>query len=306
MLQRLHGGVLRPTGVAAVQNDVVGVGKVVLVGRHHQVGMIAPAVHAQRLGLERPAAERFGLGVVHRAADDGEHRRCRGPAPTVADDGVLPILAVDALELVGHVRERLIPADALPFVAAAQLAMGVLAAAGLPVLALHGVLQAVAVVHLLAQRAPAQAAALLRAIPAILAAVVGFLAHHHAVYHVAHVVAHLVAVLMAMDGHPLACPACDLGIACHLVVAIRFRLRGGVSLRRADGLIGGHSCNGPGACAQKAATTHALIQHRHGFAPLVSLLPSETDYASVRSRLKLPIMYVVPCLQGIGRGRKGC
>ncbi len=40
-------------------------------------------------------------------------------------------------------RSRAVPADALPLRPAAQLAVGVLAAAGLPVLALHGVLDAV-------------------------------------------------------------------------------------------------------------------------------------------------------------------
>ena len=204
VVQPVHAGVLRPGGVAAVQHDGVGVRQVVLVGAHHDIGVIAPGVQAQRLGLEGPAAERLGLGVVHRAADDGEHGRAGRPAPAVADDGVLAVLGVDALEFAYHQIERLVPADALPLVLAAQLAVGVFAAARLPALALHGVLDAVGVVHLLAQGPPAQAAALLRAVEAVLAGVVGLLADDHAVHHVAHVQAHLVAVLVAVNGHPLA------------------------------------------------------------------------------------------------------
>ena len=204
VVQPVHAGVLRPGGVAAVQHDGVGVRQVVLVGAHHDIGVVAPGVQAQRLGLECPAAERLGLGVVYRAADDGEHGRAGRPAPAVADDGVLAVFGVDALQLVRDVVERLFPADALPLVLAAQLAVGVLGAARLPALALHGVLDAVGVVHLLAQGPPAQAAALLRAVEAVLAGVVGLLADDHAVHHVAHVQAHLVAVLVAVNGHPLA------------------------------------------------------------------------------------------------------
>jgi len=126
------------------------------------------------------------------------------PAPAVADDGVLAVLRVDALQLVGHEGQCLIPADALPLVLAAQLAVSVLAAARLSALALHGVLDAVGVVHLLAQGAPAQAAALLGAVETVRMGVVGLLAHHDAVHHVPHVQAHLVAVLVAVNGHPLA------------------------------------------------------------------------------------------------------
>ncbi len=208
---------LGPGRVAAVQHDGVGVGQVVLVGRHHKIGMVAVRVHAERLGLEGPAAERLALGVVHRAADDWEHGRAGRPAPPVADDGILAVFRIHALQLVGHIGERLIPADALPLVLAAQLAVGRLAAAGLPALALHGVLDAVGVVHLLAQGAPAQAAALLGAIEAVGMGVVGLLANDHAVDHVSHIQAHLVAVLMTVNGHPRALALDDDGIAGHLM-----------------------------------------------------------------------------------------
>lgn len=85
--------------------------------------MVAVGVHAQRLRLEAPAAEGLALGVVHCAADDREHGGAGGPAPAVADDGVLAVLRVDALQLVGHEGQCLIPADALPLVLAAQLAV---------------------------------------------------------------------------------------------------------------------------------------------------------------------------------------
>ncbi len=225
VVQPVHAGMLRPSGVAAVQHNGVGVGQVIFVRPHHDVGVVAPGIQAQCLGLESPTTERLRLGVVHRATDDGEHGRRGSPAPTVADDGILPVLLVYALQLVNNVGERIVPADAFPFVLAAQFAMGSLAAAGLPVLALHGILDAVDVVHLLAQGAPAQAAALLRTVEAVLAGVVGLLAHHHAIHHIPHVQAHLVAILMAVDGHPFALPGNDAGVGCHDMRPVAFRLR---------------------------------------------------------------------------------
>ena len=227
--------------------------------------MVAVGVHAQRLRLEGPAAEGLGLGVVHCAADDREHGGAGGPAPAVADDGVLAVLRVDALQLVGHEGQCLIPADALPLVLAAQLAVSVLAAARLPALALHGVLDAVGVVHLLAQGAPAQAAALLGAVETVRMGVVGLLAHHDAVHHVPHVQAHLVAVLVAMDGHPLALALDDGGVAGHLMgrragtpaglghVGGRARR----AARKPDRRRGGRSGGGR---LQEIATLHALVQ----------------------------------------------
>ena len=279
VLQPVHGGVLRPGRITAVQHDGVGVGQIVLIGRHHEVGVVAVGVHAQCFRLEGPAAEGLALGVVHRAANDREHSGAGGPAPAVADDGVLAVLRVDALQLVGHVGQRLVPADALPLVLAAQLAVGGLAATGLPALALHGVLDAVGVVHLLAQRAPAQAAALLGTVEAVGMGVVGLLAHHDAVHHIPHVQAHLVAVLVAVDGHPLAAPLDDGGIAGHLMgrrigtaaglghVGGRARRAAGKPGRRRGGRSGGGRL-------QEIATLHALVQQSHEHHPplLVSFL----------------------------------
>ena len=282
MLERLHGRVLRPTGVAAVQDDVVGVRHVVLVGSHHQVGVVAPAVHAQRLGLEGPATERLRLGVVHRAADDGEHRGRRGPAPTIADDGVLAVFAIHALELVGNVGKRFVPADALPFVAAAQLAMRIFAATGLPMLALHGILQAVTVVDLLAQRASAQAASLLRAIPAVLACVVGFLPHNHAIHNVSQVRAHLVAILMAVNRHPLTALFGHQRIAGNPVVDFAVCILAcGESLRCANGLVSGHGGHSARACTQESTAFHVLVSI--GIESLLSRFHSSSSRTSMRA-----------------------
>ena len=262
----VHAGVLCPGGVAAVQHDGIGVGQVVFVGAHHEVGMVAVGVQAKRLGLEGPTAERLGFGVVHRAADDGEHGRTGSPAPRVAHDGVLAVLGVHALELVGDVGERVVPADALPFVLAAQLAVRGLAAAGLPALAFHRVLDAVGVVHLLAQGAPAQTAALLRAVEAVLARVVGLLANDDAVHDVAHVEAHLVAVLVAVDGHPRALPGRDGRVGRDDVRAVGVRRQRGdlcarVLRARAPGEA--ERCRSgrrPRARPQEAAAAHGVVQ----------------------------------------------
>ena len=78
--------------------------------------------------------------------------------------------------------ERLVPRDALPHVAAAQ---GVVArTARLPVLALHGVTQAVGAAYELTQAVALDAAALLGKVGGVGVAVVGLLAHHQAVDHV--------------------------------------------------------------------------------------------------------------------------
>ena len=76
--------------------------------------------------------------------------------------------------------------------------------AGLPVHALQGVLDAVGVVHLLAQGAPAQAAALLGAVETVRMGVVGLLAHDNAVLHKHLVQAAAAAVMPASRRLPLA------------------------------------------------------------------------------------------------------
>ena len=264
MVEPLHSSVLSPRRIAAVQDDVVGVGQVVLVRRHHDVRVIAVGEHAQSLGLERPAAERLDLSVVDRATDEREHGGSRRPAPAIHDHAVLAVLGVHALELVGHVRERLVPADALPLVLAAEFAMGVLATTRLPALALHGVLDTVGVVDLLAQRASAQAAALLRLVEAVLVRVVRLLADDHAVDHVAAVHAHLVAVLMAVDGQPFAALFQDGVIGRH----------GGRSLPLVSERSAGkpqRSSRGSRARAgpQEASATHAVVKDSHALSPLV-------------------------------------
>ena len=92
--------------------------------------------------------------------------------------------AVNALHLLGNEVVSLIPADALPRVLAAQLAVHVLAAAGLPVLALHGVLQALRRAVGGALGAATHAAAVLEGLDGVLVNVVGLDAGGNAVHHI--------------------------------------------------------------------------------------------------------------------------
>ena len=84
------------------------------------------------------------------------------------------------LQSIGDVFVGLIPADALPLVDAAQIAVRVV---GRPILALHGVFQAICRENLFALGVSAQARALLRIIGAVLMAVVSLLTNNDAIFH---------------------------------------------------------------------------------------------------------------------------
>ena len=108
---------------------------------------------------------------------------------------------VDLFQFVGHVADSLVPADALPFVDAAQL---FLTAARLPVLALERILDTVGAEDVLLLAAPAQASPDLRELDAVLMRVVGFLPHDHAVFHQHLVEAPAAAIVPARGGNPRA------------------------------------------------------------------------------------------------------
>ena len=135
---------------------------------------------AHHVGRVRPRATRGGAPVADVAAVEAQEL---GHGAAVGEERAVAVGILDALDLVGDIRISLVPRDALPFVLAAHIAVGVLAAARLPGLALHGVLQAVGRKHVVALRTAADAGSLLRVVGAVLVGVVGLLADDHAVLH---------------------------------------------------------------------------------------------------------------------------
>ena len=157
------------------------------VGSHHHDGFAVPPVEAVVDGFgppsiahhERvldPGTVAVGAPIDRATARDvqgfhdfgvGYHGSCQ--------NRVVPVVVPGVLDLGGNVVQRLVPADAFPFVLAAQ--RFVAARQRLPMLPLHGVFQPVGGKHLLAQGTPAQAPALLDVIGAVLMRVVRFLAN---------------------------------------------------------------------------------------------------------------------------------
>ena len=284
VFQPVHAGMLRPGGIAAIQHDGVGMRQVVFIGGHHNVGMVAPGIHAERFGLECPGAERLAFAVVDSAAHHGKHRRARSPAPAIANDGILAVFLIHALQLVGDIRQRLIPRDALPFVLAAQFAMGVLAAARLPMLALHGVFDAVGIVNLLAQRAAAQASALLRVVEAIFVRIVGLLANDHAIDHIPAIHAHLIAILVAVNGHPLAPAFDDVVVGCNVRCP---RLIRSPPCRAARKPQCGGRRSSASTCAQEIPAAHGCAKHTHSCSfPLRPDSPIANRFAIIVDSIK--------------------
>ena len=184
--------------VHAVQHDMVGVHEVrpvVLfadadVGKAAGCRVIAGGSPGKRSRAGNPSAQ----CVEHLAYGRAEPR-------SRDDDGLVAVVLYGVGDLVGDEPDGLVPADALPFVDAAQLFLA--SGEGLPVRALHGVLQAVGAEGVLPMRASSRAGAQLRAGHRIGGDVVGFLPHDHAVDDVDLVLAHAAAVVVAGSGHPL-------------------------------------------------------------------------------------------------------
>ena len=117
------------------------------------------------------------------------------------ENGVVAVGAVDALHLVMDVGGRFVPGDALPLVDASQFRMRV---AGCPVLALHGILQAVQASGLILLGIASEAGSLLAVHLIIGVEVVGALTDNHAVLHIGTDQALAAAVMPARSRDPLA------------------------------------------------------------------------------------------------------
>ena len=193
-----------PSGVVAEGDHVVAVQHVetVVVDRV-VVAAVAPAEHARSVPAAprggRPRGEVVDVELVEQA----------GHAAAQSEDGVVAKLAVDALDLVMDVLGSLVPRDALPLVDAAKLGVRVL---GAPVLALHGVLQAVEAASLVLLRPAAQAGPLLAVDLVVGVDVVGLLTDDDAVLRADLDEALAAAVVPASGGMPLA-----LLVGLHLV-----------------------------------------------------------------------------------------
>ena len=106
----------RPCGIAAEHHDRFGILQV-----HAVVAAFAPqmaiAVVKDRDGI---GAERVGSPHAREAADPVEKARYLA----VAEDGGIAVPLDDVLQFGGHVVERFVPRDALPFVFSAHVALG--------------------------------------------------------------------------------------------------------------------------------------------------------------------------------------
>ena len=117
------------------------------------------------------------------------------------ENGVVAVGAVDALDLIVDVGGRLVPGDALPLVDASQFRMRV---AGGPVLALHGILQAVQASRLILLGIASEAGSLLAVHAVVGVEVVSALTDNHAVLHIGTDQALAAAVVPARSRDPLA------------------------------------------------------------------------------------------------------
>src|SRR5690606_3950991 len=109
------------------------------------------------------------------------HRENAAQSVAALQNAFRAICVVETLQFGGNQVERLVPRNALPLVPAAQF---FLAAARLPVLALHRVLETVSAEALMLLRAAARAGADLRVLDRVFVRVVGLDLLDHAVDHV--------------------------------------------------------------------------------------------------------------------------
>ncbi len=264
----------RPHGVASVEDDRVGSlhGETVVA---FVLQIRVPPIVDRRRETERP----FGAGtpVAHVAAHEVEHGAGRGHAAQPRmQNRPSPIRLVGVAQFFGHQLYGLVNADALPFVASAQafVAPGM----RLPVLALHGVFDAVRPQHVLPLRVTARAGTLLRVQDAVFVGVVGLLPDHLAIHHIGVVGALAAAVVPAGNRHP--CPRTlddgfvRIAYVCHRAGAAlrrspRARLRGAASQqrRRRRGRRCGRRPLDEGPAAQLLRCNAGFV--RHGF-PLSS------------------------------------
>lgn len=152
-----------------------------------------------------------GIGGAGVPAPCQKRRKREARAVASQQKCLVAVLLLDGLELIANVTDGLIPADALPFVLAAHLAVRALRR---PSLALDGILQAIGAEALLLLRLAAHATALLRIIERVFVRIVGLLANYRAIFdhNLVHATATAVvparcrrpfAALRGIDGHAL-------------------------------------------------------------------------------------------------------
>ena len=142
-----------PGRVVAEGHDIVAVQEVqAVVVAVVVVAAVAPAEYAGCVpaapGAGRPRVQIVDVQLVQQAVRLAAQR----------EDRVVAVGAVDALDLIVDILRRLVPGDALPLVLASELGVGVVRT---PVLALHGVFQAVQTSRLILLRIASQAGSLL-------------------------------------------------------------------------------------------------------------------------------------------------
>src|SRR5690606_3237473 len=185
-----------PDRVCAPEDNLLGVAVI-----HAVIGIARAARHVDR-GL-RPGTLRDGSPVFHRATQLAQHRA----AAHAREDRFVAMLVKNALGFVCDQVERFVPRDPDPLVTTAQLALA--AGAGLPVLALHRILDPVGAENLPALRAATRAATLLRVIGAVFVVVIRLLPDNNTILHQDLIDTAPAAVMPARDGNPFPFRGCS-------------------------------------------------------------------------------------------------
>ena len=174
VVARRAGG--RPRRIGRVEHDGVCVQHVGTIVAHARVG----AGNADGVGgIQKIGTMGSGVGGAGVPAPCQKRRKREARAVASQQKRLVAVLLLDGLELIANVADGLIPADALPFVFAAHLAVRVLRRPGL---ALDGILQAIGAEALLLLRLAAHTTALLRVIERVFVRVVGLLANHGTIF----------------------------------------------------------------------------------------------------------------------------
>ncbi len=188
----------RPCGIRSVEHDCVGIQHVGTIVAYASVGSrnTDSVSSVQKIGTMRS-----GISRVQMAAPCQKRGKSQTRAVAAQQKCTVAVLFLDGLELVANILDGLVPANALPLITAAQVAVGVFRG---PVLALQGVLDTVSAEALLLLSLTTHAAALLRVIERVLMRIVSLLTHHGAVFDHDLVHAAAAAVVPACRRYPLA------------------------------------------------------------------------------------------------------
>ena len=178
-----------------------------------------------------------------------------------------------------HVLEGLVPADTLPFISTAQLALRIFE---FPVLAFHRILQTISCETLFALRMAANATALLRICGAVFVGIVCLLPHYDSIPHERFVHATPAAIVPACSAYPhaLGRPAVFRAFNCgHPVFATD------EASRRKSGSRGN-------ARLDKASTAHlrhgSPIVHATRHSPSPLSYPPRSSFFESATRVKIP------------------